>query len=106
MATGLEDDDETTDPGEPRWVQDDNIELDEMCAAYRHLEYSKKEHEIAAKEIEVELKLQAAAIQKLMGQHKAVRTSAGYTVEWKPFKRKGYTVAATEGERWQLRSPF
>ena len=106
MATGLEEDDEATDPGEPKWHQDDNIELDELCAGYRELEYAKKEHEIAVKDLEVQLKARAALIQARMGQHKAVRTSAGYTVEWRPFKRKEYTVAATEGERWQLRSPF
>ncbi len=103
MSDLLEDD---TDPGEPRWVQNDDIELDEMCAHYRELEYSKKRHEAEAKDFDVLLKVWAAKIQAKMGQHKAVRTSAGYTVEWKPFKHKEYTVAAREGERWQLRSPF
>ncbi len=105
MATGLEDDDEAGS-GEAKWHQDDNIELDELCAGYRELEYRKKQLEIDAKSIGELLEQRAALIQARMGQHKAVRTSAGYTVEWKPFKRKGYTVAATEGERWQLRSPF
>ncbi len=104
MASGLDEDD--TDPGEPRWFQDDDIELDELCAGYRELEYAKKEHEIAVKDLEVQLKARASLIQARMGQYKAVRTSAGYTVEWKPFKRKGYTVEPSEGERWQLRSPF
>ncbi len=106
MATGIEEDDQVTDPGATQWHQDNDIELDEMCAAYRELEYRKKMHEIEAKDLEVKLKAKAALIQAKMGQHKAVRTSAGYTVAWVPWKRKEYTMPATEGERWQLRSPF
>jgi hypothetical protein len=103
MSTGLEEDEATT---EAAWHQDDSIELDEMCANYRQLEYQKKEHESAIKELEKPLKLAAEKIQAKMAGHKAVRTCAGYTVAWVPFKRKGYTVAESSGERWQLRSPF
>lgn len=103
MAIGLEEDEVAE---EPKWHQDSDIELDEMCAVYREHEYRMKGYELQAKEEREHLQSLAEKIQAKMGQHKAVRTSAGYTVEWKAFQRKGYTVAASEGERWQLRSPF
>ncbi len=105
MSTAVDDDDSTVDLP-PKFYQDDTIELDEMCAAYRELEYRKKTLEADIKDLDVQLKSQAAMIQARMGQHKAVRTSAGYQVAWVPFKRKGYTVEPAQGERWQLRSPF
>ncbi len=103
MSSGVEDE---TDPGDPAWYQDDHIELDEQCAAYRELEYRKKMLESSIKELDKLLKAKAEVIQGLMGPHKAVRSCAGYTVAWVPFQRKGYTVSASEGERWALRSPF
>ena len=88
------------------WVVSDDLELDEMCSEYRRLETEKKLHEQVAKELEPRLKDMASQIQARMGQHKHVRTVFGYILEWRPFKRKGYTVEPAEGERWQLRSPF
>ncbi len=88
------------------FVRVDDIELDEMCAEYRRIQSEQKLHESVVKELEPKLKSLASQIQARMGQHKAVRTNFGYMVQWVPFKHKGYTVAAREGERWQLRSPF
>ncbi len=105
MSNELEEEQET-EAEAVQWVASDDIELDEMCAEYRRAESQMKLHESAAKEIKPRLDAMAKKIQARMGEHKAVRTVFGYTVAWVPFKRKGYTVAAAEGERWQLRSPF
>ena len=99
------DDDDTVDLS-PQWMQSEDIVLDELCAQYREIQTRQKFYESLAKECEKPLEVLEAKIQAKMGQHKKVRTSAGYTIEWKPFKRKGYTVAAAEGERWELRSSF
>ena len=101
--------DELETPAEPettQWVASDDIELDEMCSEYRRIESEKKLHEQVAKELEPRLKAMAAQIQARMGQHKHVRTQFGYLLEWRPFKRKGYTVEPSESERWSLRSPY
>ncbi len=99
------DPDDTVDVA-PEWMQSDNIELDEFCAKYQELKAQQKMYESLAEELNEPLESLAMMIQGRMGQHKKVRTSAGYTVAWVPYKRKGYSVPATEGERWQLRSPF
>ncbi len=104
MSNEFEPDEPATE--ESLWMQNDDIELDEMCSEYRRIESEKKLHESVAKELEPKLKSLATMIQARMGEHKHVRTSCGYTLEWKPFKRKGYTVSDAEGERWQLRSPY
>ncbi len=89
-----------------QWVACDDIELDQMCASYRALESQKKLHEQVAKEMEPRLKAMAIQIQAKMGEHKHVKTSFGYMLEWKIVKRKGYTVEPFSGERWMLRSPY
>ena len=104
MSIGL--DDETADDELYQWYQSEDFELDEMCSKYRELQAVQKLHESVIKELEEPMKALAVKIQAKMQGYKKVRTQAGYTCQWVPFKRKGYTVAATEGERWQLRSPF
>ena len=90
----------------PQWVLSDDFELDEMCSKYREYQSTCKLHESVIKELEKPMKALEEKIQAKMAGHKKVRTQAGYTVEWVPYKRKGYTVADASGERWQLRSPF
>lgn len=94
---------ETDDTG---WPVSDDPELDGLCSAYREIETQKKLHESRVKELDKELKDQALIIQAHMDGAKKVKSSAGYMLQWKPWKRKGYTVAASEGERWELRSPY
>ncbi len=105
MSNELEEEQET-EAEAVQWVASDDIEIDELCSQYRELQSSIKLHESVIKELEPRLKAKAEEIQARMQGHKRVRTSCGYMLEWKPFKRKGYTVADAEGERWQLRSPY
>lgn len=106
MSNEFEEDDEQQLSEGITWAVSDDLELDEMCAAYRKVESDKKLHESMAKELDNRQKAMAKQIQARMGEHKHVRTVFGYMLQWVPFKRKGYTVAASQGERWQLRSPF